>query len=126
MKLALCLALAALAILPAFADVNVSGNWTGTFTATGPDGETHDSEALLVLKQTGSQITGTAGPNGGERYDITKGSIDGNKISIDIQEGDHTVHFDLTLADDRLTGEANATTPDGGHLHAKLDVKRAK
>jgi hypothetical protein len=32
----------------------------------------------------------------------------------------------LTLADDRITGEARATAPDGRQMHAKLDVKRAK
>jgi hypothetical protein len=124
MKLLLCLIFVALASLPAAADVNVTGNWTGTFTAVGPNGETKDSTALLVLKQEGNKITGTAGPNEQERYQIVKGSIEGNKISLDLNEEDHTVHFDLTLADDRITGEANATTPDGRQLHAKLDVKR--
>jgi hypothetical protein len=124
MKLLLCLAVLALASLPAVADVNVTGNWTGTFTAVGPNGETKDSTALLVLKQDGKTITGSAGPNEDERYDIVKGSIEGNKISLDLQENDHTVHFDLTLADDRISGEASATTPDGHQLHAKLDVKR--
>ena len=124
MKLLLCLALVVLAFLPAAADVNVTGNWTGTFTAVGPNGETKDSTALVVLKQDGKIITGTLGPNEDERYDIVKGSIDGNKISIDLQENDHSVHFDLTLAEDRITGEADATTPDGRKLHAKLDVKR--
>jgi hypothetical protein len=124
MKLLLCLILVALASLPAAADVNVTGNWTGTFTAVGPNGETKDSTALVILKQEGNTITGTLGPNEQERYEIVKGSIDGNRITIELKEEDHTVHFDLTLAEDRITGEANATGPDGQHLHAKLDVKR--
>jgi hypothetical protein len=124
MKLLFCLIFVALASLPAAADVNVTGNWTGTFSATGPNGETKDSAALLVLKQDGNKITGTAGPNEEERFEIVKGSIEGNKIILELNEDDHVVHFDLTLADDRITGEANATTPDGRHLHAKLDVKR--
>jgi hypothetical protein len=124
MKLLLCLIFVLLTSLPAAADVNVTGNWTGTFTAIGPNGEAKESTALLVLKQDGKTITGTAGPNEGERHEIVKGSIEGNKITLELNEEDHTVHFDLTLADDRISGEANATTPDGRHLHAKLDVKR--
>jgi len=125
MKLLLCLILVALASLPASADVNVTGNWTGTFTASSPDGETKDSSALLILKQDGNKITGSAGPNQDERYEIVKGTIEGNKITLELNEENHTVHFELILADDRITGEANATTPDGRHLHAKLDVKRS-
>ena len=124
MKLLLCLIFVLLASLPAAADVNVTGNWTGTFIVTGPNGETKDSTALLVLKQDGNKITGSAGPNEEERHEIVKGSIEGNKITLELNEDDHTVRFDLTLADDRITGEANATTSDGRHLHAKLDVKR--
>jgi hypothetical protein len=124
MKLLLCLILVALASLPAAADVNISGNWSGTFTATSSDGETKDSTALLILKQEGNKITGTAGPNQDERYDIVKGTIEGNKIVLELSEEGHAIHFDLTVAEDHITGEANATTPDGRKLHAKLDVKR--
>jgi len=126
MKLVLCLlTLALLATLPAAADVNVTGNWTGTFTAIGPNGETHDSSALLILKQDGTAITGSVGPDENERYEITKGAIDGNKLTLDVAAGDHTMHFVLTLAEDRLQGEANAQDAEGEH-RAKLDVKRAK
>jgi hypothetical protein len=121
MKLLLALALAALVCLPAAADINVTGNWTGTFTATGPNGETKDSGALLVLKQNGSAITGTAGPDENQRFEITKGTIDGNKIVLEVNEGEHSIHFELTVAEDRIQGEAHA-----GEMHAKLDVKRAK
>lgn len=126
MKLLLCLALVAFASLPAAADVNVTGNWTGTFVSFSPDGESQDHTALLVLKQAGTTITGTAGPDENERFEITKGSIDGSKIVLELNEDGHVVHFELTLADDRITGEAHATAPDGRQMHAKLDVKRAK
>ena len=125
MKIVFCVALALAAWLPAAADVNVTGNWSGTFTSTGPNGDTHDSTALLVLKQDGNQITGTAGPNQDERYPITKGTIDGNKIVFEVAGGEHTIHFELTVAEDRIQGEARGAT-DGGQWQAKLDVKRSK
>jgi hypothetical protein len=126
MKLLFCLAILALASLPAAADVNVTGNWTGTFVSFSPDGESENHNALLVLKQTGTAITGTAGPDENERFEISKGSIDGNKIVLELNEDGHVVHFELTLAEDRITGEAHATAPDGRQMRAKLDVKRAK
>ena len=50
---------------------NVTGKWTGSLTVNGPDGQTKDSTALLVLKQAGTEITGTVGPNEDERHAIT-------------------------------------------------------
>lgn len=126
MKLLLCLALVALASLPAAADVNVTGNWTGTFTMTGPNGETKDSTALLVLKQNGGEITGTVGPDENERIDIKKGTIDGNQITLECGDAEHQIRFTLVLAEDRIQGDAHLTGDGGEERSAKLDVKRAK
>jgi len=125
MKLLLCLAVLALASVPAAADVNVTGNWSGTFTMQGPNGQTKDGTALLVLKQTGSEITGTVGPDESERIDIKKGTIDGNKITIECSDGEHQMLFTLVLADDRISGDVRATDA-GDERRAKLDVKRTK
>jgi len=125
MKLLLCLALVALASLPAAADVNVTGNWTGTFNATGPDGQSHDSGAVLILKQNGNQITGSAGPDENEQHPITKGTIDGNKVVLEVDAGEHPFHLELTYTEDRLQGFASQTG-DSGERRAKLDLKRAK
>jgi hypothetical protein len=125
MKLFLCLALVALASLPAAADVNVTGNWSGSFTATGPDGQSHDSGAVLILKQEGNKITGTAGPDENEQHPITKGTIDGNKLVLDVDAGEHPFHLELTFAEDRLQGYASQIG-DSGERRAKLDLKRVK
>lgn len=125
MKLLLCLALVVLACLPAAADVTVTGTWSGTFIMIGPNGETKDTGAILILKQTGTQITGSVGPDDQERFDIQKGSIAGNKITLDVTDGQHQIHFDLVLAEDRLQGDVHMS--DGNdERKAKLDVKRAK
>jgi hypothetical protein len=109
----------------AVADVNVTGKWSGSFTAIGPDGQTKDSTAVLLLKQNDSEITGTVGPNEGEQHDITKGKIEGNKITLEAADGARTIKFDLALDGDRITGDVNAVGGDGP-LKAKIDVKRAK
>ena len=125
MRTILCfLILAAFAGI-AVADVNVTGKWSGSFNAVGPDGQTKDSTAVLVLKQNGSEITGTVGPNEGEQHEITKGKIEGDKITLESNDGGIAIKFDLALAGDRITGEANAVG-EGRTLKAKIDVKREK
>jgi hypothetical protein len=104
-----------------FADTNLTGNWTGTFTPV--DG--NEGSALLKLKQTGTAITGSVGPNEGEQHDITKGKIEGNKVTLEVADEGHQMVFTLVLAEDTLKGDVNASH-DGQTMKAKLDVKRAK
>ncbi len=118
------LLLAGLAITAATTDI--SGRWSGSFTATMPDGETRNHAALLVLKQSGADITGTAGPNEDEQYPITKGSIQGDKITLElVDNNNHTLKFALVLADDRIKGDVTMTD-EGDSRTAKLDVGRVK
>jgi hypothetical protein len=125
MKKFLCfLMLAALAGV-AMADVDVTGKWSGSFNMTGPNGETKDTGALLMLKQNGTEITGTVGPSEDEQFDIQKGKIDGGKITLEVDHDGHTIKFDLLLAGGHLTGEVNLSG-DGETRMAKLDVTRSK
>jgi len=119
-----CLILAALAGV-AMADVNVTGKWSGSFNMTGPNGEGKETTALLLLKQSGMDTTGTVGPNEDEQFTITKGKIDGEKIVLEVDHDGHTIKFELVLAEDRITGEANMSG-DGEIRKAKLDVTRSK
>ena len=125
MRTLLCfLMLAALAGL-ALADVDVTGKWSGSFNATNPNGETKESTAVLVLKQSGSEITGTVGPNEDEQFPIQKGKIDGDKITLEADDKGRTMTFNLVLAAGRITGEAQMSR-DGLSMKAKIDVSRAK
>src|ERR1043166_8396119 len=90
-----------------FADVNVTGNWTGTFSPVDKDGATHEGPALLKLKQTGTDITGTLGPSEDEQYPIAKGKLDGNKLTIEINGDGHNIRFDLVVAEDSIKGDAD-------------------
>jgi hypothetical protein len=125
MRTLLCLVVMAAFAGVAIADVNATGNWSGSFDVTRSNGETKDSTALLKLKQTGTEITGTVGPDEGEQFPILKGKIDGDKITLEVQDHEHTIKFDLKLDTDRITGEANMSD-EHDSAKAKLDVKRVK
>jgi len=123
-KLLCLLVLAAFAGL-AIADVNVTGSWAGSFNVAHQNGEVKESTALLKLTQTGTDITGTVGPDEGEQFPIQKGKIDGEKITLEVDHDGNKIKFDLVLVADRITGEANGS--DGNEkLTAKVDVKRVK
>ena len=114
--------MAALAGL-AVADTNVTGNWSGSFNITNPNGESKDATAFLMLKQSGADITGTVGPNEDEQFPIQKGKIEGDKITLVAEHDGHTIQLNLVLAADRITGEANMSG-DEGKMTAKLALKK--
>lgn len=104
-------------------DIDVTGKWTGTLDIPGPDGK--DSTAVLNLKQKGAEITGTAGPGEDEQLPIKNGKIEGDKISLDVENNGRVIHFAMVVAEDRITGEA--TMNAGGETHtAKIAVSRSK
>ena len=123
MKAILCILLLGALALSAAADTNVTGKWTGNFKVIEPEGEA--GTAFLVLKQNGSEISGTVGPDEGEQHTITKGKIEGDKITLLIEEDGRTIKFDLVAAADRITGDVNIAH-EGQTRKAKLDVTRAK
>jgi hypothetical protein len=120
-----CLLLVFALVLAAAPDANVTGKWSGTFVMTQSDGQTKDSTALLILKQTGLEISGTVGPHEGEQHAITKGRIEGEKITLESADGGMSITFNLSLAGERITGDVSAVG-DGRTLKAKLDVTRVK
>ncbi|MBZ5621748.1 MAG: hypothetical protein LAQ69_23920 [Acidobacteriia bacterium] len=108
-----------------FADVNVTGKWTGSFDMSGPQGESKTTTALLDLKQNGKEITGTVGPNEDERFAIQKGQLEGDKITLEVEHDGGAIKFNLVVDGDHIKGEASGSH-DGQNLKAKLDVTRAK
>lgn len=112
------------ATLVVAADVDVTGKWAGTFKMNGPNGETDDSAAVLVLKQSGTAITGTLGPTEEQQFPIQKGKIDGDKITLEADHDGHPLTFNLVLAAGRITGEVQISR-DGQTMKGKIDVGRA-
>jgi hypothetical protein len=113
--LALALAVAAMA-------ADVSGKWSGSFTQEGQSAGT----AYLVLKQSGSTLTGTAGPDQDTQWPITDGKVDGNKLTGVATNPDGVSYkFVLTADGDSIKG--NIEVAMGGQtMKATLDVKRVK
>lgn len=124
MKILLCFWLLIVLALTAVA-ADVSGRWSGSFIITGADGETKDDTAYLVFKQDGNDVTGTVGPNADHQFPITKGKIEGNKITIEADNEGHTIKLNLQLVEDRITGDATMSG-DGQSAQAKIDVTRIK
>ena len=117
-----CLLLASAIVLSA-ADVNVSGKWTGSFDASGGDGP---STALLNLTQKGAEITGTIGPSEDHQFGIQKGTIEGDKVTLEVDDGNgHRIHVSLVLAADHLKGDVRMEA-EGQSRSAKIDVTRSK
>jgi len=104
---------------------DVSGTWSGSFVATGPDGQQHDNGVTLVLKQAGGEITGTAGPSADHQMPIQKGTIDADKIALEVAVGDGTFKFDLALEGEHIKGTVTAQMGEQ-HMSGKVDVTRAK
>jgi hypothetical protein len=117
----------ALLVIPALASASaadISGKWTGSFTVTGPNGDTRDESAYMDFKQTGAELTGTAGPNADKQFAILKGKVDGNKVTFEVQTERPLIKFELTLADGHLKGEAKVDI-DGETRKASIDLQRA-
>lgn len=100
---------------------DVTGNWRGTFTPEGRD----SGPALLVLKQEGDAVSGTAGPDDSERHPISKGKIDKDTLTFEVETPGGVMKFSLKQKDDELSGDVTRER-DGQQQTAKLAVKRAK
>jgi hypothetical protein len=100
---------------------DVTGTWKGTFTPENRDA----GPALVILKQTGETVTGTAGPDESERHDIANGKVTGDTVTFEVPRGQGTMKFVLVLEADTLTGRATRER-DGEQQTAKLNLKREK
>ena len=116
MKHALLLVLAAATLFAA----DATGKWSGTLSDDNP------GPALLILKQEGTALTGTAGPNANERHDIQNGKADNGKISFEVPVGDGGVlKFVLVQDGDQIKGQVTGERR-GQVQTATLAVKREK
>jgi hypothetical protein len=117
--------LLAVVLAVAASAADLTGAWSGTFTITMPDGKTSDDTVHLVLKQNGSTITGTAGPNAEQQVPIAKGTITGNKVMLEVPVPDGMFKFDVALEGEHLKGDV-IRTAGGESMKAKMDATRVK
>jgi hypothetical protein len=103
------------------AAADVTGSWKGTFTPDGRDA----GPALLILKQEGNAVTGTAGPDENERHPISKGKVENDTVTFDVETPGGVMTFALKQKGDELTGDVTRER-DGQKQTAKLVVKRTQ
>lgn len=96
-----CLALILLLAAQMMA-ADLSGKWSGSFKAEGAD---HSVPQSLILKQQGTSLSGSAGPNTGEQYPLENGRVEGNKASFQVTTGEWKFTYNLTLENNSLSGD---------------------
>ena len=104
---------------------DVSGTWNGSLKITGPDGQMQDDTIHMVLKQDGAKLTGTAGPNANEQLPIQKGTVEGNKVTMEVAVGEGSFKFDVALEGEHLKGDV-VLSVGGQSMKAKMDATRPK
>jgi hypothetical protein len=119
MKQIFLLTLAAVALMAA----DATGIWTGTLTVSQSDGTDKPGPAYLVLKQEGSKISGSAGPNAEEQHPMREGKVDNGTITFDLPAGDSFMKFKLKQEGEEIKGSV-AREREGETQTAKLAVKR--
>ncbi len=102
---------------------DATGTWTGTLTPSSPEGE-QPRPAHLVLKQEGTKLTGTAGPDASEQHPIENGTAENGKLTFEVQSGT-VMKFNLKHEGDEIKGDIKRER-DGRLQTAKLAVKRQK
>ena len=120
MKNVILLMLAAATLMAA----DATGKWTGTMTVT-RDGDEQPRPALLILKQDGNKLTGTAGPNAGEQNAIENGKVEGGNLTFEVPTGDTVMKFALKQDGDQIKGDVTRTH-EGELQRAKIAVTRDK
>jgi hypothetical protein len=113
-----------LAIASAIA-ADANGRWTGTLTTRNSDGSDRVGPALLVLKQDGATITGSAGPDDNERHEIQNGKAENGNLTFEVATGETIMKFSLKHEGDEIKGEITRER-DGQTQTARLDLKRSK
>lgn len=104
---------------------DATGKWTGTLTTPSSEGGERSGPALLELKQEGAKLTGTAGPDAGERHDIQNGKAEEGTLTFEVPTGEVVMKFTLKQEGDAIKGEITRER-DGRTQVAKLDLKREK
>jgi len=109
----------ALAVIATAWAADVTGKWKGTMEGTG-------SVMVLDLKSAGASVTGTMSGADGKAHPITKGSLEGDKISLTVasewQGSPVTLEVTGTVSGDTMHLNIEA---EGGAWGTEAVVKRA-
>jgi len=110
------------AMAAALGAADASGKWSGNVTA--PGGEL--TTAYFELRQSGEDLSGTAGPSAGRQFPIRKARIQGSKLTFEVAMPDGaTMKFGLVLEAERMQGEMTREKSGEGEETSRILVRRA-
>lgn len=78
---------------------NLSGVWTGAFR-----GRDSDIPQLFTLKQQGTKLTGTGGPDASEQSPVLNGSVSGDVVKFEVDSGPQKFLYTLKGSGGKLRG----------------------
>jgi hypothetical protein len=102
---------------------DLTGKWSGTYDVAISDGDTMKGHVYMVLTQNGSDLTGTIGPDQQQQSQITKGKVEGDRITFESQTEGPLMRFELRLEDDHIRGEGTGDQ-QGTKIRAKIELAR--
>ena len=102
---------------------DISGKWTGSSEFVNRDGQVRSGPMSMTLRQSGEEVTGTAGPSAERQQEIRKGKISGDRLTFEIQDAAGYATVELTAAERSLRGQATFHR-DYGVVTMKLELKR--
>ena len=122
-RILLMMLVVCLLALPAAAS-DVTGKWSGTIELKGPEGD-RTMPVVLVLKQNGTEITGTGGGSEDDQHPIKNGKIDGDNLNFEVHQeresGSHVFRLALKLVGEKLEGTINR---DNEEMIGKLSATK--
>lgn len=105
------------------AAADATGRWSGSLVVSGDEGE-RSLPALLVLKQEGANLTGTAGPPE-DQQSIENGKVENDVVTFELIRDGHRLRFTLKVTGEEIAGDV--TREDQGQMQkAKFGAKREK
>jgi hypothetical protein len=100
---------------------DLTGKWSGTVDMK-QDGEAQTIPVVMIVKQEGNKLTGTAGPEE-DQHAIQKGVVDGDTVTFEVDSGEAIYYLEMKLDGDQLSGAAKVGA-DGEKM--KIALKRVK
>ena len=121
LTVSLVIALAAPVLLAA----TVTGMWSGTLEIRRPDGSGRRTPALVILKQDGETVTGSAGASESNQTPIRNGKVSGDRLTFEVESGNQQfMRFDLKVSEDGIEGDVQGEAPHGSKASGRLTAKR--
>src|SRR4026208_300329 len=86
--------------------VDVAGIWAGPLDLVLPGGQKIESHLYVNLRQSGTEINGSAGPSERKQTSIRNVYFDGTRITFEAGPETETLIFTLALGGGHLKGKA--------------------